>query len=249
MPNIFINYRRSDTPAHASRLYEWLSDRYGDEQVFKDIDSIQPGLDFEEAIERAVGESDVVITLIGREWVQDGQGRRRLDDPDDFVRMEIEAALNRNIRVIPVLVEGASMPAAAELPESLRRLTRRHAFELSDTRWRFDKEELLKRLDNVLGISAPAREPAPEQAPVVPAPVPAPPEVEKERSAGPAKWGWILTAGSLIVPFLAIGAIICGALVISRSSGKRTGLGFGIIAAALIVGLLSFSFWIGVSGG
>ena len=180
MSRIFINYRRGDTPAHASRLQEWLSIHFGKECVFKDVDAIEPGLDFEEAIAKAVGGADVLLALIGRQWVVDADGRRRLEDPDDFVRLEIEAALDRNIRVIPVLVEGAVMPTSEELPPSLARLTRRQAFELSDTRWRYDKEELLEALERVLGVPDKEAEPTPAGAPVdisaaAPTPVETPP--------------------------------------------------------------------------
>jgi hypothetical protein len=92
-----------------------------------------------------------MLVVIGRDWVVDAHGRRRLDDPGDYVRLEIESALRGGIRIIPVLVAGAQMPAPADLPESLRPLTLRHAFELSDGRPRVDRAELLHLLDQVLG--------------------------------------------------------------------------------------------------
>lgn len=257
MSRIFINYRRGDTPAHASRLQEWLSDHYGKEHVFKDVDAIEPGLDFEEAIEKAIGESDVLLALIGRQWVVDADGRKRLEDPDDFVRKEIEAALDRNIRVIPVLVEGATMPTPEELPPSLVRLTRRHAFELSDTRWRFDKEELLQALDRVLAVPEEEPSPTPAAAPVgqsaetptpvvtaaAPAPVvPAAPTPEDPAKSA-VKWGWIFAGASLLFFGFAIGAIVCGARVISRSEGRRTVMGVAIIVVAIFVGLVNLSFY------
>jgi hypothetical protein len=150
MSRIFVNYRRSDAAAHANLLYDWLRERYGEGRVFKDVETIEPGLDFVDAIESAVGSARVVLVVIGREWVVDAGGRRRLEEPDDYVRLEVERALHHGVRVIPVLVEGAGMPAADELPEPLRPLTRRHAFELSDARSRIDREELLRRLDVVM---------------------------------------------------------------------------------------------------
>ena len=100
---LFINYRREDTAPYAGRLYDRLSAHFGDEQVFIDIDQIEPGEDFVEAINRKVGACEIAIVLIGPNWLRatDASGKRRLDDTEDFVRMEIAAALQREIRVIP----------------------------------------------------------------------------------------------------------------------------------------------------
>jgi hypothetical protein len=149
---IFISYRREETAYAAGWLYDRLADRFGGGQVFKDVDSIQLGDDFVEVISTAVGSCDVLLALIGDEWltITDADGRRRLDDPEDFVRVEIEAALTRNVRVIPILVDGARMPRAAELPASLARLVRRQALELSPARFDFDTGRLLKVLDRTL---------------------------------------------------------------------------------------------------
>jgi hypothetical protein len=146
---IFISYRREETAYPAGWLYDRLADRFGGGQVFKDVDSIQLGDDFVEVIARAVGSCDVLLALIGDAWltVTDEHGRRRLDDPDDFVRLEIEAALTRKVRVIPILVDGAGMPRADELPDSLVKLVRRQALELSPSRFEFDTSRLLKVLD------------------------------------------------------------------------------------------------------
>jgi hypothetical protein len=149
---IFISYRREETAYPAAWLFDRLADRYGGRQVFKDVDSIQLGDDFVEVITRAVGSCDVLLALIGDDWltITDEHGRRRLDDPDDFVRLEIEAALTRRVRVIPILVDGAQMPRADELPDSLVRLGRRQALELSPTRFEADTSRLLKVLDMTL---------------------------------------------------------------------------------------------------
>jgi hypothetical protein len=149
---IFISYRREETAYAAGWLYDRLADRFGGGQVFKDVDSIQLGDDFVEVISTAVGSCDVLLALIGDEWltITDADGRRRLDDPDDFVRVEIEAALTRNVRVIPILVDGARMPRAAELPARQARLVRRQALELSPARFDFDTGRLLKVLDRTL---------------------------------------------------------------------------------------------------
>src|SRR5690349_20337215 len=136
MPSIFLSYRRTDAPGHAGRLYDRLVDRFGENGVFKDVDSMQPGADFGEVIEETVARCDALIAVIGRDWLAaDADGLRRLDSPEDWVRLEIGNALKRRVRVIPVLVEDARMPSAADLPEDLQALARRHAVELSESAW------------------------------------------------------------------------------------------------------------------
>ena len=149
---IFISYRRGDTAYPAGWLYDRLADHYGRDQIFKDVDDIELGDDFVEVITGAVGSCDVLLALIGDKWlaITDAHGRRRLDDPDDFVRLEIEAALARKVRVIPVLVGGAAMPSADELPDSMARLARRQALELSPDRFEFETTRLLSALDEAL---------------------------------------------------------------------------------------------------
>jgi len=139
-------------------LYDRLSERFGQGQIFMDIDTIEPGLDFVEVIEKAVGSCDVLIALIGRQWltITDATGRRRLDNPEDFVRLEIATALDRNIRVIPVLVRGAPMLRSTDLPDALKKLARRNALEISDTRFHYDVDRLIETLEKVLGVSEPA---------------------------------------------------------------------------------------------
>jgi TIR domain-containing protein/Big-like domain-containing protein len=147
---VFLNYRREETSGHAGRLFDDLTDRLGGSEVFMDIDRIAPGLDFVLAIDDALDGCDVVLALIGRRWadVTNADGVRRLDDPDDFVRLELEKALGRtDVRVIPVLVHGASMPSSGSLPEGLRSLARRQAFELSDTRWHYDLDMLVQAIE------------------------------------------------------------------------------------------------------
>jgi hypothetical protein len=150
---IFISYRRGDSSAHAGRLADRLVAEFGEDGVFMDVDTIEPGADFVDYIDDAVGSCDVLIALIGDEWLEchDDVGERRLDDPEDFVRLEVAAGLERDIRVVPVLVEGAVMPRAHELPEPLRRLARRNALEITDTRWRHDVGRLVETIKKVLG--------------------------------------------------------------------------------------------------
>src|SRR6516162_4523447 len=149
---IFMSYRRQDTAYPASWLYDRLASHFGRDQVFKDVDSIELGDDFIDVITTAVGSCDVLLALIGDRWLTttDSDGQRRLDDPHDFVRLEIEAALARNVRIIPILVEGALMPRANELPASLAKLARRQALELSPNRFDVDTRRLLRVLDRTI---------------------------------------------------------------------------------------------------
>jgi Tol biopolymer transport system component len=157
---IFISYRRDDTAYPAGWLYDRLVKRFGAEQIFKDVDSIELGDDFVAVLTEAVGSTDVLLALIGDKWltITGEDGGRRLDDPEDFVRLEIEAALAQKVRVIPILVEGAEMPTADELPASLAPLSRRQALELSSSRFTFDSDRLLAVLERTFSGE---KEPAP----------------------------------------------------------------------------------------
>ena len=154
---IFISYRRDDSRGYAGRLQGDLSRRYSEEHVFRDVE-IPPGADFGEYITSLVDKCNVVLAIIGPSWLdaRDREGERRIDNPDDWVRLEIERALARDgVEVIPVLVDGARLPPREELPESLLALRRRNAFELSDRRWDYDVAQLGQHLDGVLrGTSA-----------------------------------------------------------------------------------------------
>jgi len=149
---IFISYRREETAYAAGWLFDRLAERFGPDQIFKDVDSIELGEDFVREINRAVGSTDVLLALIGDRWltVTDDDGVRRLDHPDDFVRIEIEAALSRDVRIIPILIDGATMPRAAELPRSLAALARRQALELDPARFQSDTSRLLEVLERTL---------------------------------------------------------------------------------------------------
>ncbi|HEX8150635.1 MAG TPA: toll/interleukin-1 receptor domain-containing protein [Pyrinomonadaceae bacterium] len=148
---VFINYRREDASGYAGRLYEWLSGRFGRERVFMDVSAITPGSDFVKVIEEEVAACEAVLVIIGRQWLDcKADGRRRLDDPRDFVRVEIAAALARDALVIPVLVEGAAVPREQDLPDVLKPLARRHALELSDERWEYDAGRLHDTLEKSL---------------------------------------------------------------------------------------------------
>src|SRR6266545_1974354 len=148
---IFLNYRRDETSGHAGRLFDVLAARFGNDHVFMDIDRIEPGLDFADVISEAVASCDVFIALIGSRWLTsaDAKGRPRLENPEDFIRLELEAALELDVRLIPALVQNAQMPSSDELPETLRPYARRHAVELSDTRWTFDIGKLIETLERL----------------------------------------------------------------------------------------------------
>ena len=161
MAEIFLSYRRQDSQSATGRLADALEAHFGDERVFRDREFVA-GEDFVDAIRRSVQSATVLLVVVGRHWLDaaDAQGRRRLDDPRDFVRLEIELALAARIAVVPVLVEGATMPAAADLPASLGAFARCQAVELSDSRWRYDVEQLITALQARYAIdldSAPAR--------------------------------------------------------------------------------------------
>ena len=152
MSGFFISYRRQDAAGHAGRLFDWLRDRFGADRVFMDVAGIEAGTDFVESIEQAVGSCDALLAVIGEEWLASAKqdGSRRLDDPQDFVRLEIGAALRRNVRVIPLLVQGAEMPAEGDLPDYLKPLVRRQAVELRDNRWNADVDDLAEVLTRIL---------------------------------------------------------------------------------------------------
>jgi len=149
---IFISYRRDESAGYAGRIADSFEEHFGEDIIFRDIDSLEPGLDFAEAIEHAVDSSEVLIAVIGKNWLTatDAAGQKRLENPDDYVRTEIATALKRNIRVIPLLIQGAAMPSASELPDDLAPLSRRNAFEIHDSSWRDDMRRLVTALERVI---------------------------------------------------------------------------------------------------
>jgi TIR domain len=169
MGAIFISYRRDDTEGQAGRLFEALCDAFGADMVFMDVATIEPGVDFRKVIERNTAECGVLLALIGRDWLSmvDEAGSRRLDNPNDFVRLETASALRREIPVIPVLVQGARMPRAEDLPEDMRDLAFRNSVELTHARWESDVQLLVKAL-------RPHAKPSPPPSPTPPGPHPRP---------------------------------------------------------------------------
>lgn len=155
MARIFICYRREDSSGHAGRLYDRLRAHF-DDDVFMDIDAIGPGVDYAALIDETLETVEIVIVMIGRQWlgIHDEEGVRRLDDPLDLVRQEVQEALTQDVLVIPVLVQGATLPPPDDLPPELAALSRRNAFELSDGRWNYDAERLVGALEQTLAIRA-----------------------------------------------------------------------------------------------
>src|SRR5215472_6215613 len=149
---IFLSYRREDAAPYARLLQFQLRERFPDAQVFMDLDSIEAGLPFAEVIRDAVDSCAVLVALIGRQWVTiaDEAGSRRLDNPGDYVRFEVQAALERGVRVIPVLVDGARPPRQQELPSVLQELAGLNALELSHARYEYDAGRLLDLIQRVL---------------------------------------------------------------------------------------------------
>ena len=148
---IFISYRRQDTAAYAGRIYDRLSAKYGENNVFMDIDRIEPGQDFVDAINNSVAEASVLLVLIGREWIKmtDKSGVLRLNNPEDFVRLEILAGLEQKTVIIPVLLADAEMPSAQALPAPLQAFARRNAIEISDSRFHSDVDRLIEAIERI----------------------------------------------------------------------------------------------------
>jgi hypothetical protein len=145
---VFLSYRREDSAAWAGRLHDSLAARFGERNIFQDVVAVEPGEDFADRIDRAMTEADAALAVIGPNWltVTDDSGTRRLDEPGDYVRSELAAALVHGVKVIPVLVGGAAMPTPAQLPDDLQALAQRQAVTLRDTHWRVDSEALIDAL-------------------------------------------------------------------------------------------------------
>lgn len=162
---IFLSYRRQEARLVAGRLYDRLVDRFGSSAIFMDICSIELGQDFTMVIKQAVASSQVMLVLIGNEWatLADSEGRRRLDDPDDFIRLEIEVALEHDLRIIPVLIDNARMPRQQDLPEPLKGLAYLQAVEvqLHRDRFRRDVELLIDALEGYFQSAAAIKRPDP----------------------------------------------------------------------------------------
>ena len=207
---IFISYRRDDTSGYAGRLYDRLVGRFGDDRVFMDIDTIAPGHEFATDIDKALTDCDACVVLIGRRWlsIADGGGHRRLDDPTDFVRLEVATAIRRGITVFPVLVDRAGAPASAALPDDIRPLAGRQAIELTNERWNYDTGRLLLALEEELHPEEP--------------PPPPPAQPKPRRPKGWWKRPALIGGGALVAIVIAVTGVLA-----TRSSDDGTGGGGG----------------------
>jgi len=233
-PKVFITYRREETAAHAGRIYDAMVTRFGEGNVFMDVD-MTPGVDFVKRITEAVAACQVLIVVMGPRWatVENEQGTARIADPHDFVRLEVETALRRpDVTPIPVLVSGARMPNREVLPPEVQAITRRNALELSDIRWRYDIGRLISTLDELLEQTPLVGRPSAERrvlagtaAPVDAAQAPretAPPSqdaattfVETKRTAPPWRGGrlrWLLL-GAIAIAAVAVAVVVRGSSI------------------------------------
>ena len=145
---VFISYRREDSAGHTGRLYDSLRKHFGDDNVFLDVSGIDSGRKFADVIQGAIHSCDVLLAVIGPEWLTCvANGERRIDDPGDLVRTEILTALNGGIGVIPVLVGGASPPPAGSLPAALQPLAALDAHDMTDERWAYDADRLIRAME------------------------------------------------------------------------------------------------------
>jgi hypothetical protein len=247
MADIFLSYRRDDSRSATGRLADRLALLFGHEHVFRDIDSIAAGLDFEAALSRAIGGARVVLAVIGPRWAElrDAQGRRRLDDPQDTVRREIEAALQSGLPVIPVLVEGARMPLAQALPASLAAFARCQAVVLDDAGWHDGVARLAAQLQQRHGVD-PSGAAAPTQqagnALLELVDLLAQPRRVILRRAGPGGRDALLRAVVLLLASLLLGNLLIGLpleLGLGLVGWVLNGTLLGLLAAAGAAALLT----------
>lgn len=204
---IFISYRRDDSEGEAGRLFDDLTQTYGEKSVFMDVAGISPGMDFRKAIDENVATCGVLLAMIGPAWatLADANGHRRLENANDFVRLEIASALRRDIPVIPVLVHDAKMPHPDQLPEDLQNLAYRNSVEITHARWNSDVHLLTAALAQyVQATDASSTEPVHANLPVQlpPANPPQTPPAPAGRSRTP------MLAGAAAVALLALAAVI-----------------------------------------
>ncbi len=216
---IFISYRRDDTEGEAGRLYDDLVRTFSENSVFMDVAGINPGMDFRKAIDDNVAGCGVLLAMIGPTWatITSSEGQRRLDDSNDFVRLEIASALARNVAVIPVLVHDARMPHASQLPDNLKDLSYRNSVEITHARWNSDVQLLIEALCQYVGASKATSE-EPVHATVAVQLPPANPPASEPDIARKSKTP--LIAGIGVAAVLIIAAI---AFFASRGSGSSSG--------------------------
>jgi hypothetical protein len=200
-PRIFISYRREDAVAYAGRLYDALAERFGEANVFMDVDTIALGTDYTAAIDRALASCDAVVAVIGRSWLdaRDAAGRRRLEDPGDVLRIEVERALSGPLLVVPTCVQGTRLPTEEQLPPSLAPLARRQGIELRDEAWRDDVARLVRRIEQAVR--------------------PASPGASAERPAAAGRWSRRRKAALVAGPIIAAAGV---AAVVILTDGPTT---------------------------
>jgi hypothetical protein len=217
---IFLSYRRDDTSGHALHLHEDLAERY--EEVFMDI-GMKPGASWKDEIESKIGSCDAFVALIGPRWLTaaDSKGRR-LENPKDPLRQEIEAAVWREVPLFPVLVEDAEMPTEEDLPTSLAPLSERQALEIRNRSWRSDVEELFETLDEVAAGKAPP--PTPPRSPPPPPP----------RRRRPSRRALIAAAAVLLVAVAAVGGVL---LLTGGGGGEPERIAYAADGAIYTIGV------------
>ena len=222
MGTVFISYRREDTEGQARALFQDLTMQIGRESVFMDVDSIALGRDFREILQERLASCDVMLALIGKDWLdgKDKSGRRRLDNSGDFVRLEIAAALKRGISVTPLLLQGAQMPTADQLPDDLKDLAYRNAFELSHNRWDSDVQELLRRL----GLGARSDKPDAQR------------RDSPAAARTPARKPWLAIAGACVIAIAVAGGLLyykkAGPEPASPGNPTETGSYYVVVASS-----------------
>jgi hypothetical protein len=211
--SIFISYRRDDAEGEAGRLYDDLVRVYGDDSVFMDVAGIAPGSDFRKAIDDNVAGCGVFLAVVGPEWatIAGASGQRRLEDANDFVRLEVASALARNIAVIPVLVHEARMPHPEQLPDNIKDLAYRNSVEISHARWNTDVQLLITALKQYVTTNA-VTESDPVHATV---PVQLPPPVSQDPPSGAKKPKLSLILGGCLAAVILLGVI--GYAVVHKS--------------------------------
>ncbi len=189
--NIFISYRVQDTAGETGRLVDDLKQHFADGQLFMDIDNLEPGVEFDVVIEKYLNSCEVMLVVIGPHWLGNLEHQTaRINDPNDWVKLEVSSALKRRIRVIPVLVDGACLPKEEELPPELKPLLKRQSYELSNKRWQYDVGRLIDFLIRVVGIT------------------PQKPTYTAEQRAGLSNKFWIYLASVIVFILVAVLIII-----------------------------------------
>jgi hypothetical protein len=268
MEQIFISYRRGEDTPWARLISSELARRFGESGIFRDTESIKPVEDFTQAIDEALASCKVMLVLIGPHWLRPGKnGGLRLNDPRDFVRIEIAAALDKGHVVVPVLVNGAAMPSEEKLPDCLGKLARIQAVELTDTHWAYDMGVLVGILEQALGVEA--HDPVPAAGP---SPVGARTPFSIKAATGISLLAFCLLAyatmdmgradvgqlrGVLAVSLAALGFSLWGVLDCRKGLARGLTAAVASTAISVLVVVASLNYWLrgrpyaagGASGG